>query len=70
MPPREVADKLIGNYLRTFESTYRILHVPTFEAEYAQYWENPATTGTGVVIKLLLVMAIGTSFYQGEIPSV
>ncbi|KAL9618376.1 MAG: hypothetical protein Q9160_006884 [Pyrenula sp. 1 TL-2023] len=67
VPPREIADKLVGNYIRTFESAYRILHIPSFDTEYQQYWQDPKAAGQGFVIKMLLVMAIGTSFYQGHL---
>lgn len=66
IPSREISDQLVGHYLKTFESCYRILHIPSFEREYAQYWRDPQSAGTGFVIKLLLVMAIGTCFYQGD----
>jgi hypothetical protein len=64
VPPRELSDKLVNLYLRTFESTYRILHIPTFQKEYAEYWRDPQNASTGFLVKLVLVMAIGTMFYQ------
>jgi hypothetical protein len=64
VPSRETADMLVQLYLRTFESTYRILHIPTFEREYEDYWNDPQNASTGFLVKLLLVMAIGTVFYQ------
>ena len=64
VPPKDTADKLVHLYLRTFESVYRILHIPTFQKEYEQYWHNPQTASTAFIMKLLLVMAIGTCFYQ------
>ena len=64
VPSRETSDKLVHLYLRTFESTYRILHIPTFEKEYAEYWNDPQSASSGFLVKLLLVMAIGTMFYQ------
>ena len=64
IPPRETSDKLVSLYLRTFESTHRILHIPTFQKEYAEYWKDPENASTGFLVKLVLVMAIGTMFYQ------
>ncbi|TAQ85283.1 hypothetical protein B7494_g6386 [Chlorociboria aeruginascens] len=66
VPPRGVADILVSLYLRTFETIHRILHVPTFEAELCRYWEDPQASPDVFVIKLLLVMAIGTCFWQDE----
>ena len=66
MPPREVADKLVECYLRTCEFTYRILHIPTFKRECVGYWDDPEGASTTLAVKMLLVMAIGTTFYQEE----
>ncbi|KAG0650849.1 Transcription factor [Hyphodiscus hymeniophilus] len=64
VPSRELSDKLVHLYLRNFESTHRILHIPTFEKEYEDYWKDPQNAAVGFLIKLLLVAAIGTVFYQ------
>ncbi|KAH7364917.1 fungal-specific transcription factor domain-containing protein [Rhexocercosporidium sp. MPI-PUGE-AT-0058] len=64
VPSRDICDKLVACYLRTSESIYRILHIPSFQREYNQYWLNPAGTGSPFIIKLLLVMSIGAIFYQ------
>jgi hypothetical protein len=66
IPPREVADTLVDLYLRTFESTYRILHIPSFMQQHAEYWDDTAIPNATIVVKMLLVMAVGTCFYQGE----
>lgn len=65
IPIRSISDELVGHYLRTHESIYRILHIPSFRKEYAQYWASPQTTSIVSLIKISLVMAIGTCFYQG-----
>ncbi|RDL29970.1 uncharacterized protein BP5553_10597 [Venustampulla echinocandica] len=65
MPPRELADRLVHMYLRTYESIHRILHVPSFHKEYAQYWKSPQTAPISSTIKIFLVLAIGTCFYRG-----
>ncbi|KAM5449064.1 hypothetical protein McanCB49686_006876 [Microsporum canis] len=64
IPSRETADRLVQLYLRTFESVFRVLHVPTFKQEYEQYWDDPQAASESFVLLLLLVMAIGTCFYQ------
>jgi hypothetical protein len=66
VPPREMADQLVDLYFRTHESIYRILHIPSFEGDYDNYWNDPESTSTICIIKLLLVMAVGACFYQGE----
>lgn len=64
VPKRATSDELVQAYLQTFESVYRIVHVPSFRQEYDLYWNSPQSASTAFVIKLLLVMAIGTCFYQ------
>ncbi|GKT51793.1 transcription factor mlcR [Colletotrichum spaethianum] len=67
MPPREVCDELVRLYLRTFESVFRVLHVPCFRRDYLRYWSNPQPASEPLVVQLLLVMAIGTCFYQDAV---
>ncbi|MCJ1394628.1 hypothetical protein MMC18_007508 [Xylographa bjoerkii] len=64
VPAKEISDQLVHLYFRTFESIHRVLHIPSFQREYDQYWINPQATSSAFVVKLLLVMAIGTCFYQ------
>ncbi|KAK7958047.1 hypothetical protein PG988_012895 [Apiospora saccharicola] len=64
IPPRDVADKLVDGYLRTFETVYRILHVPSFKAEYEKYWTSPASANPAFVIQLQLVMAAGAGVFD------
>ncbi|KAL6860643.1 hypothetical protein ACO1O0_004671 [Amphichorda felina] len=59
MPSREVADRLVEAYLRSFEGVLRILHVPSFRAEYERYWHTPAAASDFFPIQLQLVMALG-----------
>lgn len=60
MPRREVADKLLEAYLRTFEKLYRIIHVPSFRQDYETYWKAPQKAREAFVIQLQLCMALGT----------
>lgn len=64
VPHRALADELVQNYLRTFETVYRVLHVPSFKVEYERYWENPAAANKGFVILMQLSMAVGTCFHH------
>ena len=63
---RDISDELVNAYFRTFESIYRVLHEPTFYREYLRYWLDPAVASQTFVATLLLVMAIGSVFYQDE----
>jgi hypothetical protein len=63
VPDRQVTDKLVGSYFSTFETTFRILHVPQFLTEYEQFWNSGTDTTTNLwsrdvfAAKLLSLMA-------------
>ncbi|CAI4213219.1 unnamed protein product [Parascedosporium putredinis] len=63
-PARETADKLVHLYFQSFESVYRILHRPTFMAEYRNYWDDPTAATDATRLKLLLVIALGSSIQE------
>ncbi|KAJ5110451.1 hypothetical protein N7532_000986 [Penicillium argentinense] len=63
LPPKEIADVLIDNYLRTFESVYRVLHIPTFKREYESLMSTE-TPNMSFMVQLKLVLAIGATIYD------
>ncbi|GAT19362.1 C6 zinc finger domain protein [Aspergillus luchuensis] len=63
IPTRSVCDELVQCYLRTFEGIYRIVHIPSFNKEYQQFWDHPPATSTPFLMKLALILAIGTTFH-------
>ncbi|KAI8278246.1 Transcription factor lepE [Colletotrichum sp. SAR 10_98] len=64
LPSKEVADALLDNYLRTTESIYRILHLPTFRRQYEALWVNDTVPDPGFLVQLKLVLAIGAVTYD------
>ncbi|KAJ6785107.1 hypothetical protein PWT90_03564 [Aphanocladium album] len=67
MPPsREAADTAAAEYLKYFESTIRILHIPSFQKAYESFWENQNTTKMETKLIVLLVIAIGSSLQAGS----
>jgi hypothetical protein len=40
VPHRKLADRLVQLYLSTFETTFRVLHVPQFLEEYKAFWDT------------------------------
>ncbi|KAI8628112.1 hypothetical protein F5Y19DRAFT_439659 [Xylariaceae sp. FL1651] len=62
IPTRSVCDATIDGYLRTFESIFRILHVPSFMKEYESYWAQIEPVRTGFLMKLTMVITIGGIF--------
>ncbi|KAF2114409.1 fungal-specific transcription factor domain-containing protein [Lophiotrema nucula] len=66
LPSKGVCDQLLDCYFRTFEGVFRVLHIPTFQKEYETHWDNSKTTSPSILMKIILVCAIGVSFYTGE----
>lgn len=64
LPSREISDSLIECYLRTIETVYRILHVPTFRRDYEAIWTPGSKPDTSFIIQLKLVLAIGATVYD------
>ncbi|KAF2993569.1 hypothetical protein E8E14_001445 [Neopestalotiopsis sp. 37M] len=67
-PTREVADQMTALYFSSFESCHRILHVPSFWAEYNRFWSMPGSVSTPSRLKVLLVVAIGSSLHEDRNP--
>lgn len=63
-PTRERADVMAKLYFESFESAYRILHAPTFWADYEKYWQAPEAASNAQYLQILLVVAIGSSLYD------
>lgn len=63
-PSRELADTMVHLYCTSFESVYRIIHVPSFLSEYQRYWDNPESATPSQCLKILLVISIGSSLHD------
>ncbi|KIV80433.1 hypothetical protein PV11_07931 [Exophiala sideris] len=63
---RDMANAFARLYLSKFESSFRIVHAPSFWSEYEEYWINPAAVCTAHQSKVQLVMAIGSSLSRAE----
>jgi hypothetical protein len=57
IPSRARSDALLELFLEVFETTYRVLHVPSFRQDYEAFWASPETAGHDFVVQLLLVLA-------------
>ncbi|KAL5045462.1 hypothetical protein BDW71DRAFT_198208 [Aspergillus fruticulosus] len=66
IPPQSVCDELVQCYLRTFEPIYRVLHIPSFWESYRIFWTEPQNAPMSFLMKLVLILAIGTAFYPNS----
>ncbi|KAF2831892.1 hypothetical protein CC86DRAFT_280602 [Ophiobolus disseminans] len=61
LPERTLVDQQITLYFGTWETSYRIIHEPSFWKEYATFWEQgsrePPQTGFAVMILLIIATA-------------
>ena len=57
LPQRRVADQLVRIYVDNLETTHRILHLPSFWAEYNTFWTIPRGRRPAFVALLLLILA-------------
>ncbi|KAB5517515.1 fungal-specific transcription factor [Coniochaeta sp. 2T2.1] len=64
LPQRQIADRLVNCYLRTFETVYRVVHIPTFRSEYERYWDDPSAAKPAFIALMQLCMAIGACFFD------
>ncbi|KAL6244770.1 hypothetical protein RBB50_008298 [Rhinocladiella similis] len=66
LPPRGVVEHLIDNYLRTIESVYRIIHIPTFKKHVDALWNSADGStprrDTAFMVLLKLILAIGATY--------
>jgi hypothetical protein len=63
-PARDIADRLVQCYLRTTESIYRIIHIPSFQKDYEAFWLSNTTPDPAFLTQLKLILAIGAVTYD------
>lgn len=66
LPSQEASFTMAVVYFRSFESTYRILHYPSFMSNFAQFWSCPDSAPITTRLKLLLVCGIGLVLSEEE----
>lgn len=68
LPQRVVIEQLVRLYVETFESTYRLLHLPSFYEEYYECLKAPERARP-VFVALLLAMIATMSCTKHGVPS-
>lgn len=59
LPEKSYIDVQVAQYFQTWETSYRILHEPSFWKEYVEFWEQYAGRSgqAGFAVTLLLIVA-------------
>lgn len=61
LPDRSQVDALVVQYFQTCETTYRVLHEPSFWKEYQDFWHHqsndPARAGFAVILILIVAFS-------------
>lgn len=63
LPPKADLDELVAFYTNHLEHIYRVVHVPTFQLEYAHYWEQENSRSLSMSMLLLAMCSLSTSTY-------
>lgn len=58
-----MADHFVHLYQLNIESSFRILHLPSFRKDYEAYKAAPANIPDVAILKIQLVIAIGSGLY-------
>lgn len=61
LPERNIVDVQAALYFRIWETTYRILHEPSFWKEYHGFWEERAHGGGQVSFAVILNLIVATT---------
>ncbi|KAJ5175012.1 uncharacterized protein N7482_000889 [Penicillium canariense] len=64
IPPRSIADRLVSRFLKTTEPSLVSLHVPTFQKEYDQFWNNPHSMSFTWIALLYAILTLSVSLYH------
>lgn len=64
LPSKHISDQLVDGYLRTIETVYRVLHIPTFKRDYEALWTSGDKPDQAFLVLVKLVLAIGAAVYD------
>ncbi|KAK9461442.1 fungal-specific transcription factor domain-containing protein [Lipomyces oligophaga] len=64
LPEKSLCDILVIRYFDTFDPIYHIVHRPSFELEYTQYWQDPESADIVWIGMLLGMITIGLQSYR------
>ncbi|KAH7126972.1 hypothetical protein B0J11DRAFT_290772 [Dendryphion nanum] len=59
MPPKDEVDRLLPLWFNSADPLLFIIHAPTFQEEYKQFWKDPSNTPVMWIALLYSIMALG-----------
>ncbi|KAK4889434.1 hypothetical protein LTR27_011778 [Elasticomyces elasticus] len=59
LPAKSVVDRLVATWFRSSDGMRLILHAPTFQAEYQQFWQAPTIMSPAWLALLVSVASVG-----------
>ncbi|KAL1883285.1 hypothetical protein Daus18300_000343 [Diaporthe australafricana] len=63
LPGRAICDRLLEAYISMSEGIYRIVHVPSFKAEYEAFWaRSQSGVSEGFLPRLMCMLSLGARF--------
>ena len=68
LPCRMEVDSLVAIYLDQFEQIHRIIHIPSFRKEYAQFWDPARTRTAAFTCLILAIMGISSCLDEHHLP--
>ncbi|KAI1144005.1 hypothetical protein F5Y05DRAFT_14349 [Hypoxylon sp. FL0543] len=60
LPPKDDTDILVSVYLDGAEQLHRIVHIPTFRREYAEFWEPQRARHPAMTTLVLAMISVST----------
>jgi hypothetical protein len=69
VPDEATADGLVQVYFEVIETTYRVLHAPTFFRKYKEFWAASRESSSVFVVQLLLVCACANAAVPAGSPA-
>ncbi|KAF2654161.1 hypothetical protein K491DRAFT_632576 [Lophiostoma macrostomum CBS 122681] len=59
MPPKSEVDRLLPLWFNSSDPLLYVIHAPTFQEEYKQFWRDPTATSVMWIAMLYSIMALG-----------
>ncbi|KAL4933785.1 Zn(II)2Cys6 transcription factor [Aspergillus undulatus] len=64
VPPREVAESYIEQYLDVIEPSHQILEIDRFKEEVGTFWDRPSTVDDGWLAQFFVILALGSQLHK------